>query len=77
MTSSNELKASLIINDSIQDTLVFDGKILENHFSIKKKMLLIPIPALLFHRERKTILGNDHNKNLVVTRGYKMQDGFL
>ena len=62
---------SLIENDSITKSMIFKGKIVDDYFSINKKFLLIPIPALLFHKERKTIIGIKKNGNLILTRGYK------
>ncbi|OIQ22365.1 hypothetical protein [Lacinutrix sp. MedPE-SW] len=77
LISNTELKASLIENDSITKSMLFDGEIVDNYFSIKKKMILVPIPALFFHRERKTILGNNKNGNLNLTRGYKNGAWFI
>lgn len=77
LLSDTELKASLIENESITKYMLFSGKITGNYFSIKKKLIVIPIPALFFHRERKTILGTYKNGNLNVTRGYKNGAWFL
>lgn len=77
LISETRLRTSLIENDSIIKTMEFKGKIVDNYFSINKKFLLIPIPALLFHRERKTIVGNNEEGNLIVTRGYTNGAWFL
>lgn len=57
--------------------MTFKGEVVDNYFSIKKKMIVVPIPALFFHRERKTILGSHKNGNLHLTRGYKNASWFL
>ncbi|PSG87330.1 hypothetical protein [Aurantibacter aestuarii] len=77
LISETELKASLIENDSIIKNIEFKGKIVGDYFSINKKFLLIPIPALLFLKERKTIIGNNENGNLILTRGIKNGGWFL
>jgi len=77
LMSETELKVSLIESDSIIKTMEFKGKIVDNYFSINKKLVLVPIPALYFHRERKTIVGNNENGNLNLTRGYKNGAWFL
>lgn len=77
MNSETELKVSLIENDSIIKKMELKGKIVNDYFSIKKKFLLIPVPAFLFLRERKTIIANDAKGNLILTRGYKNGAWFL
>lgn len=77
LISNSKLKVSLIENSLIVKDMEFDGKIVDNYFSIQKKLILIPVPALFFHRERKTILSNDTNGNLNLTRGYKNAAWFL
>lgn len=77
LMSETQLKVSLIENDLIIKSMEFKGKIVDNYFSINKKLVLVPIPALYFHRERKTIVGNNENGNLNLTRGYKNGAWFL
>lgn len=71
------LIVSLIEDDLITKSMEFKGKVTDGYFSLKKKFLLIPIPALLFHRERQTIVGNNEVGNLILTRGYKNGAWFL
>lgn len=71
LTSETKLRASLIENDTLLKTMNFKGKVVDDYFSIKKKLILIPIPALVWYRERKTIIGNDKNRNLILTRAKK------
>ncbi len=69
--NKRKLKASLMENDSIIESLLFKGKITGKYFSINKKLFLTPIPALYLHSERKTILGNNKDGDLIITRGFK------
>ncbi|MBQ0767977.1 MAG: hypothetical protein KBT58_01705, partial [Bizionia sp.] len=50
LTNETELKVSLIENDLVTKTMEFKGKVKDEYFSLNKKFLLIPIPALLIHR---------------------------
>lgn len=77
LLSETELRVSLIENDLVTKSMEFKGKVTNGYFSLKKKFLLIPIPALLFHRERQTIIGNNEKGNLILTRGYKNGAWFL
>lgn len=77
LIKETKLRASLIENDLITKSIEFKGKVTDGYFSLKKKFLLIPIPALLVHRERQTIIGNNEKGNLILTRGYKNGAWFL
>jgi hypothetical protein len=77
LVDEKTLNINLLLNDSVAKSMELSGKIKNGYFSIKSKFLLIPIPALLFYRERKTIIGNDTNGNLILTRGYKNGAWFL
>ena len=77
LIKETKLRVSLIENDLITKSIEFKGKVTDGYFSLKKKFLLIPIPALLVHRERQTIIGNNEKGNLILTRGYKNGAWFL
>jgi hypothetical protein len=71
------VKATLIENDMPSKHMEFRGKIVDNYFSIKKKLLVIPIPALFILRERKAIMGTNKEGNLIITRANKNGAWFL
>lgn len=77
LISETEMKVSLVENDLVKKSMEFKGRVTNGYFSLKKKFLLIPIPALLFHRERQTIIGNNEKGNLILTRGLKNSGWFL
>jgi len=70
LINDTKLKVSLIENDMELKSMEFEGKIIDEYFSIKKKLLLIPIPFFTLHRERQTIIGNNDKSDLILTRGY-------
>ena len=64
------LKISAIDGNQIINTIELKGKIYKDYFSIKRNLLLIPIPFLYYrHSERKVIIGNYQNGNLIVKEG--------
>lgn len=77
LINETELKVSLIENDSITKSMELKGRVTNAYFAVKKKFLLIPIPALLVHKERQTIIGNNEKGNLILTHGSKNSGWFL
>ena len=69
--NDKKLRVDLIENDSIVKSMILDGKIKDDYFSIDKKLFIIPIPAVFILRERKFILGNDRDGNLILNKGTK------
>lgn len=68
-------KKTLIIttinNNSIFKETKLKGKIKNNYFSVRRKLLFIPIPMIFYiHQENKILLGNDKNNNLIVKDGF-------
>src|SRR5688572_11257331 len=59
--NNEKLTASLIHNGKILDEIVLTGEIEDDYFSVKRKYFLIPIPALLIHKETKNLLCNSPN----------------
>ena len=69
--NNEKLTVSLIHNGKILDEIVLTGEIEDDYFSVKRKYFLIPIPALLIHKETKNLLCNSPNGALVIMHGYK------
>ena len=67
----NNLIITIIDNNSIFKETKLKGKIKNNYFSVRRKLLFIPIPFIFYiHQENKILLGNDKNGNLVVKDGF-------
>ena len=67
------LTVTTIDNNAIfrEVKLKLKGKIKGNYFSVRRKLLLIPIPMLFYiHQENKILLGNDKNGNLILKSGF-------
>ena len=77
LVDDTTIRATLIENDTPSKQMEFKGNIVGNYFSIKKKLLLIPIPAIFLYKERKTIIGTNSNGNLIITRANKNGAWFL
>lgn len=65
-----QLKAHLFENSQRVKSIDLEGEVRGNFYATRRKFLLIPIPALAFHKDRKVILGNDPDGNLIITRTY-------
>ena len=65
------LTVTTIDNNAILSEIKLKGKIKGNYFSVRRKLLLIPIPMLFYiHQENKILLGNDKNGNLILKSGF-------
>ncbi len=66
LIDKTKLKATLIKKDSILENRVFEGKIIDNYFSVKRDLYLLPIPFLYIRDESKIIIGINNKNNLVI-----------
>lgn len=65
------LTVTTIDNNSVLSEKKLKGKIKNNYFSVRRKLLFIPIPFIFYiHQENKILLGNDKNGNLIVKDGF-------
>ena len=65
------LTVTTIDNNSVLSEKKLKGKIKNNYFSVRRKLLFIPIPFIFYiHQENKILLGNDKNGNLIVKNGF-------
>jgi hypothetical protein len=70
-----KLKATLIKRDSILENKIFEGKIVDNYFSVKRDLYLLPIPFFYFRDESKIIIGINDKNNLVING--RRDDGYV
>ncbi|OFZ61002.1 MAG: hypothetical protein A3D92_15410 [Bacteroidetes bacterium RIFCSPHIGHO2_02_FULL_44_7] len=64
------LKVDFWNNDSLVDAFSLKVKPEENHLEIKRKLRLVPIPLLFWlHDERRCVIMNDTDGNLVIGHG--------
>lgn len=66
LKDTKRLSVQLINQGTIINSFNLKGKIIGRHFSVKRNLLLIPIPFAFFYSERKLLLGNSKNGNLVL-----------
>lgn len=67
--SDKKLIAKAIVNDTVLNRVELKGKRKGDYFSIKRKLLVIPIPAFWIHQETKVVLGKTQNGDVVVKYG--------
>lgn len=66
LMDKTKLKASLIKKDSILENKILEGKIVNNYFSVKRNLYLLPIPFFYIRDESKIIIGINNENNLVI-----------
>lgn len=68
--NKNILTVKAINDTSVLNSFELEEKIVDNYFSVKRKLILVPIPFIYFrHSERKVLLGIGLNGNLIVKNG--------
>jgi hypothetical protein len=71
LLNSENLNVQLLNNDGkIAEEINLKGRIKNNFFTIKRNLILYPfVPVYYVQKERKTIIGNDLDGNLVLVTG--------
>ncbi|PRP66077.1 hypothetical protein [Nonlabens agnitus] len=73
LVDNNKLVVTLYRYGRKEDELIFKGKIKNGYFAINRKLTLIPLPFFYYHKENKTIIGNDDEGNLVLVQGKMLE----
>jgi hypothetical protein len=67
LNNPKNLTVTLISTEGeILNSFSLKGKIIDKYFSVKRNFFLIPIPAIFLYRERKILIGNSKDGNLIL-----------
>ena len=71
------LKATLVNEDSVIDSILLRGKVGENYFSVVQNNKLIPLPPFYWRkRNYKLLIGTNDNNNLLIT-SLEVNEGYI
>ena len=71
------LKATLVIKDSVIDSILLRGKVDETYFSVIQNNKLIPLPPFYWRkRNYKLLIGTNGNNNLLIT-SLEVNEGYI
>ncbi len=66
----NQLTVTAMNYDKPINQILLKGKLKKDYLIIKRNLFLIPIPFLYFrHREKRVLISNDVNNNLILLSG--------